>query len=326
MDGGRDSSLNSKNSNNEMRLFSGTSHPDLAKEIAEHLEIKLGKIAISRFACGEIYSKIEENVRGAATFVIQTASRKVNEELMELFIILDALKRSSASGINVVMPHFGYARQDKKSAPREPISGRLIADLLTAVGINRIITVDLHSDQIQGFFNVPVDHLTAIPLFANYLKEKNIPNPVVVAPDTGRVKTAKKLADRIGAPLAILHKSRPGHNIAEIMHVVGEVKGKNVILVDDMIDTAGSITRGIDALLENGANPGLHLVATHPVFSPPATERIRHAAVKEVAVTNTIPILPEDRFPQLKVLSIAPLLAEAIRRNYLKQSISELFD
>lgn len=309
----------------QMRLFSGSAHPDLGIAVAKQLGIKLGKITLSRFSSGENYARLEETIRGYDVFVLQTAGQSVNDDLMELFVIMDALKRSSASTISVIMPYFGYARQDKKSAPREPISSRLIADLLSAVGLDRLITVDLHADQIQGFFSSPVDHLTSLPLFISYFKSKSLQNLVVVAPDTGRAKFAKKLGDHLGADLAVLHKTRPSHNVAQITNVVGEVKGKTVLLVDDMIDTAGSVTSGLSALRNLGCKDDIYLAATHPVLSGPAIERLTAAQFKEVVVTDTIPIPDAKKFPGLTVLSSAPLLAEAIRRNHLKQSISSLF-
>lgn len=313
--------------NSSLKLISGSSHPELSQEIAQYLNISLAPIKISRFSCGEIYARSEENVRGAVTYVIQTCGTyTVNENLMELFLLIDALRRSSVKQVNVVIPYYGYSRQDKKSAPREPISAKLVADLLITAGTNRIVTIDLHSDQIQGFFNVPLDHLTALPLLAKYLKGRDLNNTVVVAPDTGRVKTAKKLADRIGLPIAVLHKTRPEHNQTEITNIVGEIKNKKIIIVDDMIDTAGSVTNGVEALIKNGALPGITIVATHGVFSGPAPQKLNNKNIAEVVVTNSIPMTPERRFPQLKIISAAPLLAEAIKRNYQNQSISELFD
>lgn len=313
--------------NNELKLISGSSHPELSTEIAGYLNLRLTPIKISRFSCGEIYARSEENVRGSIAYVVQTCGTyTVNENLMELFILVDALRRSSVKQVNVVVPYYGYSRQDKKSAPREPISAKLIADLLITAGINRIITIDLHSDQIQGFFNVPLDHLTALPLLAKYLKTKDLTNTVVVAPDTGRVKTAKKLADRIGLPIAVLHKTRPGHNQAEIVNIVGEIKNKKIIIVDDMIDTAGSVMNGVEALVKNGCQTGITIVATHAVFSGQAPQRLNNKNIAEVVVTNSIPVPAERKFPQLKVISAGPLLAEAIKRNYQNQSISELFD
>jgi ribose-phosphate pyrophosphokinase len=311
--------------NNEMKIFSGTSHPELSKRIANILGKELSKINISRFSGGEIYARLTDNVRGASAYVIQTCTHSVNDDLMELFIVIDALKRASAKSITAVIPHFGYARQDKKSSSREPISAKLVADLLTTAGIDRIITMDLHSDQIQGFFNLPVDHMTAMPTLASYIKEKKLKNPVVVAPDTGRAKTAKKLSDRIEAPLVILHKTRPEHQKAEIMHIVGDVKGKTPIMIDDMIDTAGTATRGVEMLREQGCLDEIYFLSTHGIFSGPAVERMNSARFKEIVVTDTIPVTGKD-IKGLKIVSAAPLFAEAIKRSYENLSISSLFD
>lgn len=308
-----------------MRLFCGSSHPELGQEIAEELGIHLGEIHLSKFSCGENYARIEENIRGLDAYIVQTISEHPNDDYMELFLMIDALRRSSANKIHVILPYFGYARQDKKSAPREPISSRLIADLMSAVGFNRLITMDLHADQIQGFFSQPVDHLTALPLFAEYFGKLNIPDLVVVAPDTGRAKFAKKLGDRLGAKLAVMHKTRPDHNVAEITNVVGKVKDKNLLIVDDMVDTAGSVTSGLQALREFGCKD-IYLATTHPVFSGPAVERLALAGLKEVVVTNTLPLPKSKYFEGLKVLSTAPMLAEAIKRNYEKKSITSLFN
>jgi len=308
-----------------MRLFCGSSHPELGQSIAKELGIELGKLTLSTFSCGEQYVRIEESIRGIEAYILQTVSDKPNDNYMELLLLMDALKRSSASKIHVIIPHFGYARQDKKSAPREPISSRLIADLLTAVGFDRLITMDLHSDQIQGFFSRPVDHLTAMPLIVEYFAKKNIPNLTVVAPDAGRAKFTKKLGDRLGAELAIMHKTRPAHNQAEITNIVGNVKDRNLLIVDDMIDTAGSVTSGLKVLRAMGCKD-IYLSATHPVFSGPAVERLATAGFKEVVVTDSIPLPESKRFPGLKVISLAPVLAEAVRRNHEKQSISSLFD
>jgi ribose-phosphate pyrophosphokinase len=307
-----------------MRLFSGSSHPELADEIAGILGIEVAKMQLSKFSCGESYARIENSIRGLEAYIIQPIGSHPNDDYMELFLIMDALKRSSASRIHVVIPHFGYARQDKKSAPREPISSRLMADLLSAVGFDRLVTMDLHSDQIQGFFSQPVDHLTAMPLFVDYFKKLNIDNLCVVAPDTGRAKFSKKLSDLLHADLAIMHKTRPEHNIAEITNVVGDVAGKNLLIVDDMVDTAGSVTSGLKALRELGAKD-IYLAATHGVFSGPAIERLSTAGFKKVVCTNSMPIPESKFFPELEILSAAPMLAEAIKRNYEKKSISSLF-
>lgn len=312
--------------NSELRVFYGTSHPELGEKINKFLGIKSGDIKISRFASGEIYARINENIRGASCVIFQTCTENVNSDLMELFIIIDAMKRASAKSISAVIPQFGYARQDRKAASREPISARLVANLLETAGADRIVTMDLHSDQIQGFFNIPVDTLTALPILANYIKEKNLKDLVVVAPDTGRAKVAKKLADRVGAQLAILHKVRSEHHQSEITHVVGEVKGKTVVITDDMIDTAGTITNGVDALRAEGCNKDVYVVATHGIFSGPAVERMAKANFAEVVVTDSVPIPKAKQFKGLRILSSAELLGEAIRRNYENKSITSLFD
>jgi len=312
--------------NSELRVFYGNSHPELGERIVKFLGIKAGDIKVSRFASGEIYARINENIRGSSCVIIQTCTENVNSDLIELFIIIDAMKRASAKSISVVIPLFGYARQDRKAASREPISARLIANLLETAGADRIVTMDLHSDQIQGFFNIPVDTLTSLPILSNYIKEKNLKDIVVVAPDTGRAKVAKKLADRVGAQLAILHKVRGAHHQSEVTHVVGDVKGKTVIITDDMIDTAGTITNGVGALRAEGCNKEVYVVATHGIFSGPAVERMTQAGFAEVVVTDTVPIPKEKQFKSLKILSSAELLGEAIRRNYDNKSITSLFD
>ena len=312
--------------NAKLRVFYGTSHPELGKKIVKYLRIRPGKIRISRFACGEIYARVMENIRGHDCVIIQTCSAKVNEDLVELFIIIDAMKRASARTITAVIPYFGYARQDRKAASREPISARLVANLLETAGADRVVTMDLHSDQIQGYFNIPMDTLTAMPLFSNYLKKKKLKDMVVVAPDTGRAKVAKKLADRIGARLAILHKVRPEHQKSEVTHVVGYVKDKTVILADDMIDTAGTITSGVEALRRKGCNKDIYVVATHALLSGPAVGRMKAARFSEVIVTDSFPISEQKKFKGLNVLSAANILGEAVRRNYENRSISSLFD
>ena len=295
------------------KIVSGSSHPELAEEICQELEMPLAQMYLSRFACGEIYAKPVETVRGCDVFVVVTATGSVNEDLMELFIILDALRRSFAGKIHVVMPHYAYARQDRVASPREPISAKLVANLISKAGADHVITMRMHSDQAQGFFDFPVDNVNTDKLFADYFKKKNIEDLVVVSPDAGGAKAAKKLADRLGANLAIIHKSRPGHNQAEVTHVVGEVAGKTCLLFDDMIDTAGSVTAAKAALEKMGANPDVYLAATHPVFSGPAVERFKKAQFKEVVVTNSIPLSEEKHFEGLKVISVAPLLSRVIR-------------
>ncbi len=308
-----------------MMVFSGTANRDLSEDIARHLGVELGNIKIAKFANGEIYVRYLESVRGADIFLVQTMCQPVNATLMELLIMIDAAKRASARCITAVIPHYGYARQDKKSAAREPITAKLVADLLTTAGVERVITMDLHQGQIQGFFNQPVNHLTALPILADYFEGLGLGDLAVVSPDVGRVKAAKKMADMLGAELAILHKGRPEHNVAEITHVIGDVEGKNCILADDMIDTAGSVTEGARALIQKGAAK-VWVAATHGIFSPPAYERIEAAPIEEVVVTNTLPVPEERQQGLIRVLSVAPLFARAIQNVYNDESVSELFD
>ncbi|MBD3330501.1 ribose-phosphate diphosphokinase [Candidatus Peregrinibacteria bacterium] len=306
-----------------LKLFSGSSHPELAKEIAENLEIQVSEMEVKRFACGEVYAKPKITVRADDVFIVQTASSNVNEDLMELFVMLDSLKRSFAGNIHVVMPHYAYSRQDRVATPREPISARLVADLISTAGADHVIAMKLHSDQAQGFFDFPVDNVNTNRLFADYFKEKKLEDFVVVSPDAGGAKDAKKLADMVGANLAIIHKTRPQHHEAEVTHVVGEVEGKACVIFDDMVDTAGSVTAAYKALKDMGARDEIYLAATHPVFSGPARERLSTAGFKEVIVTNTIPIPQEKKFENLKVLSVAPLLAKIIKCVYSGKSVTD---
>jgi ribose-phosphate pyrophosphokinase len=308
-----------------LKIFSGSSHPGLALAIAQNLHIRVSEMELKRFACNEVYAKPLESVRGCDVYVVQTATSRVNEDLMELFIMIDALKRSFAERIHVVLPHYGYARQDRVATPREPISAKLVANLISAAGANHVITINLHSDQEQGFFDFPVDNLTAVRLFVDYFQRKKLKDLVVVAPDAGAAKVAKRFADRIGAELAIIHKVRPEHNVAEVMHVVGDVADKTCLIYDDMIDTAGTTIAGKDALLKKGAKDEIYLVATHPVFSHPAIERLRAAKFKEILVTDTIPIPPDKMFPGLNILSVAPLLARTIKNVNESKSVSSVF-
>ena len=308
-----------------MQVFAGTSNPELAEGVVQHLGIELGNVKIRKFANGEIYVRYLQSVRGADVFIIQSVCAPVNEMLMELLIMVDAAKRASARTITAVISHYGYARQDKKSAAREPITAKLVADLLTVAGVSRVITMDLHQGQIQGFFNQPVNHLTALPILADYFESLNLENMVVVSPDVGRAKACKKLSNMLGAGLAIMHKGRPEHNVAEITHVIGEVAGKVCIVADDMIDTAGSITEGAKALMTKGAKE-VYVTATHGIFSPPAYERIQAAPIKELVVTNTIPVPVEKRNSKIRVLSVAPLFAHALQNVFNDDSVSELFD
>ncbi len=308
------------------KIFVGTSVPDLGEEVADRLGVELGRVLVKRFSCGEIYVRFEETVRGHDIFLIQSISEPVNENFMELILMVDALRRASAGRINAVVPHYGYARQEKKVAPREPISARMVADVLTTVGVDRVITIDLHAPAIQGFFNIPVDHLTALPLLADYFKKKDLRDAVVVALDAGGIRRAEMLATRLDLPLVGMYKRRPEHNVAEVTHVIGDVEGKKPIIIEDLIDTGGTLVGGVEALLEHGALPEVYVCATHPVFSGPAPERLRHPAIREVVVTNTIPIPEAKQSPKLKLLSIAALVAAAIHRIHTEGSVSELFN
>jgi ribose-phosphate pyrophosphokinase len=310
-----------------MMVFSGTSNPELAEGIARHLGVELGNVKIRQFANGEIYVRYLESVRGCDVFIVQSVCAPVNDALMELLIMVDAAKRASSRSITAVIPHYGYARQDKKSAAREPITAKLVADILTTAGVDRVIAMDLHQGQIQGFFDQPVNHLTALPILADYFESLNIPSEdlVVVSPDVGRAKACKKLSDMLGGSLAIMHKGRPAHNVAEITHVIGEVSGKVCIMADDMIDTAGSVTEGAKALMQAGAAK-VYVTATHGIFSAPAYERIESAPIEEVVVTNTVPVPDERRGGKIRVLSVAPLFGRAVQNVFNDESVSELFD
>jgi ribose-phosphate pyrophosphokinase len=305
-----------------LKLFTGSSHPELAKEIAKCLHLRLEDMVLKRFACNEIYARPDHTVRGTDVYIIQTCSERVNEDFMELFIIIDALKRSFAEKIHVVMPHYGYARQDRVATPREPISAKLMADLISAAGADHVITIALHSDQEQGFFDFPVDNLSTQRLFADYFNKKKLKDLIVVAPDTGAAKSAKRFADLIKADLAILHKVRPSHNVSEVTQVVGDVMDRTCLIFDDLIDTGGTVVNGKEALLKKGANPDMYLAATHAVFSNPCVSRLKAAGFKEVVVTNSVPLPKEKMFEGLKVLSVAPLLAKAIESVHRAKSVT----
>ena len=312
-----------------MMVFSGTTHPELAREIADHLGIRLSPCKISRFASGEIYVRAEDSVRGADVFVIQTHAEPVNESIMEQLVMLDAMKRASAKRITAVVPYYGYSRQDKKALAREPISAKLVADLLTVAGATRIVSVDLHSGQIQGFIDYPFDHLTALPILSGYLHDElglHDEDVVVVAPDAGRIKTAERLREHLHADLAFLYKRRSRHEAHKIeeMAVVGEVEGRPCVLVDDIIDTAGTVTKGASVLAAQGAGP-IYAAATHAVLSGKAVQLLEESPIQQVVVTNTIPIPEEKRFEKLRVLSIAPVIAEALRAVFEDTSVSEIF-
>lgn len=310
----------------KIKVFSGTSHPELAKAIAKHLKVKLSPIHISKFACNEIYTRPGESVRNADVFIIQTATQNVNEELIELFIMLDAFKRSFASKIHVVMPYFPYARQDRVAEPREPISAKLVADLISKAGATHLITMHLHSDQEQGFFDFPVDNLTVRHLFADYFRKKKLQNVCVVAPDVGSAKECRRLARMLDAELAILNKDRRTdvHNTSTPAELVGDVAGKTCIIFDDLVDTAGSVCNTAAVLREKGASKEIYLAAVHPVLSKDATQKLRKAKFKEIVFTDSISIPPAKRLPNLKILSIAPLFAEVILHVHEGQAVTPL--
>ncbi|KHE72958.1 ribose-phosphate diphosphokinase [Halobacillus sp. BBL2006] len=312
-------------SKSEMKLFTLNSNQPLAEEISEILEVPIGKSSVVRFSDGEVQINIEESVRGDDIYLIQSTSQPVNENLMELLIMIDALKRASAKTINVVIPYYGYARQDRKARPREPITAKLIANLLEKAGISRVITLDLHAPQIQGFFNVPVDQLLGVPILAQYYKEQDIKDLVVVAPDTSGLRRARRMANILDAPIAFVDKRRPEPNAPEVRNVVGEIEGKNVIIVDDMIDTAGTVTQAAEALLESGVND-IYACGTHAVLSEPSLQKIDDSPIKELVVTNSIFLPDEKRIKKIKSLSVAPLLADALLRVQTEHSVSELFD
>lgn len=309
----------------DLKIFSGRAHPELASEIAEYLSVPQGKVRIDNFLDGEIFCQLRENVRGADTFVVQPTCAPVNENLVELLIMLDALKRSSASRITAVLPYYGYARQDKKDAPRVPITAKLVADLISSAGADRILTMDLHAAQIQGFFDIPVDHLFAAPVLLEAIRELQIPELVIVSPDAGGVERARAIGKRLQAGLAIVDKRRVGPNEAVVMNVIGEVAGKNVLIVDDIIDTAGTLTQTVEALKRQGAERVL-AAGIHGILSGPAIERIAAAPIEQVLITNTTPLGDKlSRSGKLLPLSVAPLLGEAIRRIHEDSSVSSLF-
>lgn len=310
----------------ELKVFSGNSNLALAREISAYLGISLAKATVSTFSDGETRVKIEENVRGCDVFVIQSCCEPVNTSVMELLIMLDALKRSSAFRITAVIPYFGYARQDRKDQPRVPISAKLMADLITVAGAHRVLTMDLHAGPIQGFFNIPVDHLYARPVLLDYVKKSKFGNLVVVSPDAGGVERARGFAKRLDASLAIIDKRREGPNQAQVMNIIGDVKDRHILLLDDMIDTAGTIVETAEACTDNGAS-SVRAVCTHPVLSGPAIERIEKSCLAQVVATNSIAIQGKDQqCKKIQVLSVAPLLGEAIKRIHQEQSVTSLFD
>lgn len=311
--------------NRTAAIFTGNSNVALAKEIVKYLKMPLGKAFVSAFSEGEIRVKIEENVRGKDVFVIQSTCTPPNKNLMELLILIDALRRASADRITAVLPYFGYARQDRKDQPRVPITAKLVANLLTTAGANRVLTIDLHAGQIQGFFDIPLDHLFAVTTFVDYFKSLRVKNLVVVSPDVGGIKMARAYAKRLEAPLAIVDKRRISAEDTEVMNILGEVKGMNALIIDDIAATAGSLVEASSALKKAGAKD-VYAAVTHPVLSGPAIKRIESSPLKKIFVTNTIPVEDGKKHQKIKVLSIAPLLAEAIRRIHNKESVSCLFD
>ena len=313
-------------SESDIKLFSGTSNPLLASKIAELLDVPVGKMELKRFSDGELYVEVAENVRGSDCFIVQSTCTPTNENLMELLVIIDSLKRASARNICAVIPYYGYARQDRKVAPRTPITAKLVADLLSTAGSTRVLSVDLHAGQIQGFFDVPFDHLYAKPVLLGHMTEHcDLENTVLVSPDAGGGERARSYAKRLGTNLAIIDKRRPKANVAKIMNIVGEVKGMEAVLLDDMIDTAGTLTEAAKALLDKGAKKVV-AYATHPVLSGPAVERLTGSCMERIVVTDTIPLVPHAKdCPKIEVLPIAPLLAKALRRIHLGESVSSLF-
>ena len=308
----------------KLKVFSGSANPPLANEMCDHLAVPLGNVKLTRFSDGEVNFQILENVRGADVFIVQPTSPPVNENLMELLIMIDAFKRASAQRITAVIPYYGYARQDRKDRPRVPLSSKLVGDLLSAAGSQRLLTMDLHASQIQGFFNIPVDHLFANAIFLDHIAKMEVENLMVISPDAGGVERARAYAKRMGTSLAIIDKRRVAENEAEVMHIVGDVKGRNVIIVDDMIDTAGTLMRAIEALVREGARR-VFTAATHAVLSGPAVQRIDKSDFESVLVTNTIHLVEEKRVPKIKIVSVAPLLGEAIKSIHEETSVSKLF-
>lgn len=311
--------------NKNFKMFALNSNPKLAEEMASLLGCTLGKSTITRFSDGEIQIHIEESVRGSEVFLVQSTSEPSNEHIMELLIMIDALKRASAKTITVVAPYYSYARQDRKAKSREPITAKLIANLFETTGATRILTMDFHAPQAQGFFDIPVDHLSGIPILGEYFKGKGLEDVVIVAPHNGGVVRARKLAGMLNAPIALIDRRRPEHDESEIMNIVGNIKGKNAIIVDDLIDTAGTITSGANALMEEGAK-AVYACCTHPVFSGPAIERITSSAINELVVTNTIAMPEEKLIDKITLLSVAPLMAEAIDRIHNLKAVSPLFE
>ena len=308
----------------DYKIFTGNANPALAEEIAKIMGKPLGKAAVNKFSDGEISVSLWETVRGIDTYIIQPTCDPTNDNLMELLIMIDAMKRASAGRINAVIPYYGYARQDRKAKARDPITAKLVADLLQAAGADRVITMDLHAAQIQGYFDIPVDHLLGMPILVKYFKEKNLEDLVIVSPDHGSVTRARSMAQPLDAPIAIVDKRRPKANVSDIMNVIGDVKDKTVVLMDDMVDTAGTICNAANAMKDMGAKE-VYACATHPILSGPAIERIEKSAIKEMVLLNTIPLPPEKQIDKIKTLSVAPMFAEAMIRVFTNTSLNGLF-
>jgi len=308
-----------------LALYSGTSNRELAEEVAKYLGVELGEIEIRRFSDGEIYARIAKSVRGAEVYVIQSLGNRVNEYFMELLVIIDALKRASADEVTAVIPYYAYARQDRKTKSREPITAKLIANILTVAGASRVVTMDLHAGQIQGFFDIPVDNLSALPLFTRYFQDKVLKNPVVVSPDIGGVTRARALADRLHTPLAIIYKRRPAPEVAEVEEIIGEVEGRDVIICDDIVTTGNTLFSAAKLLKARGARD-IYAAVTHGILTNDAHKRLEESEIKELVVTNTLPIPREKRVSKLTIISVGNLLGEAIKRISNKDSLSSLFD
>lgn len=312
----------------DVKIFSGSSNPEVAQGIADALGLPLGKSDCKTFSDGEISVSLNESVRGSECFIVQSTCTPVNNNLMEMLIMIDAMKRASAARITAVMPYFGYARQDRKAKARDPISAKLCADLITAAGADRVLTMDLHANQIQGFFNIPVDHLVGAPMLAKHMKTKigkNNDNYIVVSPDLGSVTRARNFAAKIGCSLAIIDKRRPKANVSEVMNIIGDVKGKKAILVDDMIDTAGTLCNAASAIIERGGATEVYACATHAVMSGPAIERIQNSVIKELILLDTVPVTEDKMLDKFTVLNVAPLFAEAIKRIYSDKPVSSIY-
>ncbi|NMB07463.1 MAG: ribose-phosphate pyrophosphokinase [Tissierellia bacterium] len=309
----------------KIKVFSGNANKKFAEDICKELGVPLGCCEVGKFSDGEIFVNIDETARGSDVFIIQPTCSPVNDNLMEILILVDALKRASVGRINAVIPYYGYARQDRKTKAREPITAKLVADLLTVAGVDRVVTMDLHAGQIQGYFNIPVDHLSGVPILAEYFKDIIDKETVIVSPDLGGVTRARNFANLLDLPIAIIEKRRPKANVSEVMNVIGDIEGRNVVIIDDIIDTAGTITKAAQVLKEFGAK-SVYACATHPVLSGPAIERIESSVIKKFIITDTIPTIKENNGSKIEVVSVAPIFAEAIRRIHENESVSILFD